>query len=175
MQAIVQEVRYAIRQLAKSPAHAIVSVLTLALGIGANIAVFSVTNAVLLNPSGIPHAANLVTLRARYAGLADLANIPISPPDFGDAAEGKNTFAAAAVANASSFNFSRENANPELLAGAEVSSQYFDVFQARPSLGRGFTPEEDQPGAGLVVVLSHDAWKQRFDSDPNVIGRSHHS
>jgi predicted permease len=172
VQAIVQEVRYAIRQLAKSPGLAIVSVLTLALGIGANIAVFSVTNAVLLNPSGIPHAANLVALRARYAGLADLANIPISPPDFGDAADGKNTFAAAAVANVSSFNFSRENANPELLNGAEVSSPYFDVFEARPSLGRVFTPEEDKPGAGLVVVLSHDAWKQRFDSDPNVIGRS---
>jgi len=146
VQAIVQEVRYAIRQLAKSPGLAIVSVLTLALGIGANIAVFSVTNAVLLNPSGIPHAANLVALRARYAGLADLANIPISPPDFGDAADGKNTFAAAAVANVSSFNFSRENANPELLNGAEVSSPYFDVFEARPSLGHVY-PGRRQAGS----------------------------
>lgn len=172
MHSIAQEVRYAIRQLSKSPGFAIVSVLTLALGIGANIAVFSVTNAVLLNPSGIPHAANLVALRARYGGLADLGNISISAPDFGDAAAGKDIFAAAAVMNASSFNFSRENANPELLNGAQVSSQYFDVFEVRPSLGRVFTPEEDQPGAGLVVVLSNDAWKQRFGSDPDIVGRS---
>lgn len=172
MHSLLQEVRYAIRQLAKSPGFAIVSVLTLALGIGANIAVFSVTNAVLLNPSGIPHAANLVALRARYGGLADLSNISISAPDFRDAADGKDIFAAAAVANFASFNFSRENANPELLNGAQVSSQYFDVFEVRPRLGRVFTPEEDQPGAGLVVVLSNDAWKKRFGSDPNIIGRS---
>jgi putative ABC transport system permease protein len=169
---ITQDLRYAIRQLAKAPGFAVVSVLTLALGIGANIAVFSVTNAVLLNPSGIPNAANLVALRARYGGLADLGNISISPPDFGDAAAGKDIFAAAAVMNGMNLNFSRENANPELLNGAKVSSQYFDVFAVRPILGRVFTPEEDQPGAALEVVLSHDTWTRRFGSDANIIGRS---
>lgn len=172
MHSIVQEVRYAIRQLAKSPGFAIVSVLTLALGIGANIAVFSVTNAVLLNPSGIPHASGIVALRARYNAMPDLTSIPLSAPDFGDAADGKDTFAAAAVADFSDFNFSRENANPELLNGARVSSGYFDVFEVRPVLGRVFTPEEDQPGASLQVVLSHDAWTRRFGSDPTIIGRS---
>ena len=172
MHIIAQELRYAIRQLAKSPGFAIVSVLTLALGIGANIAVFSVTNAILLNPSGIPHAANLVALRARYGGLADLGNISISAPDFGDAAAGKDIFSASAVMNAASFNFSRDNANPELLNGAQVSSQYFDVFEVRPVLGRVFTPEEDQPGAAPVAVLSHEVWTKRFGSDPNIIGRS---
>lgn len=172
MHSIAHEIRYAVRQLAKSPGFAIVSVLTLALGIGANIAVFSVTNAILLNPSGIPHASNLVALRARYGGLADLGNISISAPDFGDAAAGKDIFGAAAVANFTNFNFSRENANPELLNGAQVSSQYFDVFEVRPFLGRVFTADEDQPGASLEVVLSHDTWKQRFGSDPNIVGRS---
>ncbi len=172
MHSIAQELRYAIRQLAKSPGFAIVSILTLALGIGANIAVFSVTNAILLNPSGVPHAANLVALRARYGGLADLSNISISAPDFADADAGKDIFAAAAVANATNFNFSRENANPELVSGAQVSSQYFDVFEVRPVLGRVFTSEEDQPGAGPVVVLSHDVWKKRFGSDPEIVGRS---
>ncbi len=149
-----------------------VSVLTLALGIGANIAVFSVTNAILLNPSGIPHAANVVALRAKYGGLTDLSNISISPPDFADAAAGKDIFSAAAVMNAMGFNFSRDNANPELINGAQVSPGYFDVFEVRPALGRVFTAEEDVPGATKTVVLSHDAWKTRFGGDPNIVGRS---
>lgn len=172
MNSIAQEIRYAIRRLATSPGFAIVSVLTLALGIGANIAVFSVTNAILLNPSGIPHAANLVALRAHYGALSDLASISLSAPDFDDAAEGMDIFSAAAVMTASGFNFSRDNANPELLNGARVSSGYFDVFEVRPALGRVFAAEEDQPGAAKTVVLSHDTWKQRFGSDPNIIGRS---
>jgi predicted permease len=169
---IAQELRYAMRQLAQSPGFAIVSVLTLALGIGANIAVFSVTNAILLNPSGIPHAANLVALRARYTQMPDLQSISLSAPDFGDAADGKSIFSAAAVMNATGFNFSRDNANPELLNGAQVSSGYFDVFEVRPSLGRVFSAEEDQPGAAKTAVLSYDAWKKRFGADPNIVGRS---
>jgi len=172
MHSIAHQFRYAIRQLSNSPGFAIVSVLTLALGIGANIAVFSVTNAVLLNPSGIPHAGNLVALRAHYDIPPDLANISMSPPDFADAAEGKEIFSVAAIMTANSFNFSRENANPELMMGARVSSGYFDVFEVRPTLGRIFTPEEDQPGAGLVAVLSHQAWQKRFAADPNILGRS---
>lgn len=172
MQLLVQEFRHALRQLLKSPGFTAISVLTLAIGIGANIAVFSVTNAVLLNPSGIPHADNLVALRARYSAMPDLANIGISPPDFGDAADGKNMFSSSAVMQGTAFNFSRENANPELLKGAKVSSGYFDVFQVRPYLGRVFTAEEDQPKAGLEAVLSYGTWRKRFGSDPNIVGRT---
>src|SRR5208283_5665888 len=109
MQSIAHEFIYALRQLRKSPGFATVSVVTLALGIGANIAVFSVTDAVLLNPSGIPHAANLVALRARYTAMPDLTSIPFSAPDFADAAGGKNIFAASGVMDDTTFNFSREN------------------------------------------------------------------
>ena len=109
MHRLGHEFRYAVRQLAKSPGFAMVSVLTMALGIGANIAVFSVTNAVLLNPSGIPHAGDLVALRARYQAMGDMGSIPFSPPDFADAADGRDIFAAAAAANSGNFNFSREN------------------------------------------------------------------
>lgn len=172
MSTISHELRYALRQLRKSPGFTIVAVLTLALGIGANVAVFSVTDAVLLNPSGIPHASGLVALRARYLSLADLSNIEISAPDFGDAAEGKNIFESAAVLQGGSFNFSRENANPELLRGGKVSSAYFDVFQAKPYMGRVFSPEEDQPGAEHEVVLAWRTWKKHFGSDPNIVGAS---
>ncbi len=172
MHTILQEFRYALRQLRKSPGFAAVSVLTLALGIGANIAVFSVTNAVLLNPSGIPHADGLVALRARYTAMPDLSNISLSAPDFGDAAEGKNIFSSGAVMQPGSFNYARENANPELLNGARVSSGWFDTFDVRPYLGRVFAPEEDQPGAGNEAVLSYGAWKKRFGSDPNIVGQS---
>ncbi len=148
------------------------SILTLALGIGANIAVFSVTNAILLNPSGIPHADGLLALRARYAAMPDLQSISMSAPDFADAAAGKDTFSGAAIMKAASFNYSRENSNPELLNGAQVSSGYFDVFGVRPLLGRSFTADEDQPGAARTAVLSHDAWKKRFGADPSIVGRS---
>ncbi len=172
MHTLLHELRYALRQLRKSPGFALVSVLTLALGIGANIAVFSVTNAVLLNPSGIPHAQGMVALRARYLALADLSNIGISAPDFGDAAGGKNIFESAAVLQSGSFNFSRENANPERFRGGKVSSGYFDVFQGRPYLGRVFSPEEDVPGAEHEVVLAYRTWKQHFGSDLNIVGRT---
>src|ERR1700743_1178548 len=97
MQTFFHELRYAMRQLRNSPGFALVSVLTLALGIGANIAVFSVTNAILLNPSGIPHASGMGALRSRYLALSDLSNIGISAPDFGDAADGKDIFQSAAA------------------------------------------------------------------------------
>jgi hypothetical protein len=141
--------------LRKSPGFAMVSILTLALGIGANIAVFSVTNAVLLNPSGIPHPDGLVALRVRYRAMPDLSNIGISAPDFSDAADGKNIFSVAALMLSAHFNLERANSDPELLHAAQVSSQYFTVFEARPFLGRVFTPEEDLPDAGREVVLSY--------------------
>ena len=172
MHTILQEFRYALRQLRKSPGFALVSVLTLALGIGANIAVFSVTNAVLLNPSGIPHADGLVALRARYQAMPDLSNISMSAPDFSDAIAGKNVFSSGAVMQAGSFDYARPNGNPELLNGARVSSGWFDTFDVRPYLGRGFRPEEDQPGAGNEVVLSYRAWQRRFGSDPNMVGQT---
>jgi predicted permease len=172
MATMLHEIRYSLRQLRKSPGFALVSILTLALGIGANIAVFSVTNAVMLNPSGVPHANGMVALRARYLALADLSNIGISATDFGDAAAGKDIFQSAAALQAGNYNYSPQNRSPELLRGFKVTSGFFDVFQVRPILGRVFTPEEDQPGGEHEVVLAHRTWKKHFGSDPNIIGRS---
>ena len=167
----IQDIRYAFRQLRKAPGFTFTSVLTLALGIGASVAVFSVMNAVMLNPSGIPHPANVVALRTTYK-VGDLANIDFSPPDFGDAVSAKNIFTSAAVLQGEDFNYSGNDNVPQRLSGAKVSWQWFDVFWARPYLGRVFRAEEDQPGANYVAVLSYQAWQQRFGGDQSIIGRT---
>ncbi|HJW98522.1 MAG TPA: ABC transporter permease [Terriglobales bacterium] len=165
-----QELRYGLRQLRKSPAFTIAAVLTLAFGIGANVAVFSVMNAVLLNPSGLHNPRGLVALRARYT-LGGLSNISISAPDFQDALEGRNIFDSAAIMQPGSFNFSGSEAQPVRLQAAKVSWHWFDVFQVKPYLGRNFRSEDDQPNANYSVVLSYSTWKQRFGGDPGIVGR----
>jgi len=166
----IQDLRYAARGLRKSPAFVIVAILTLALGIGANVAVFAVMNAILLNPSGVPHPDNVVALRVKYT-VGDLQNINMSAPDFGDAVTGKHIFTSAAVLQNANYNYSAGEMTPERLVGAQVSWQWFDVFWARPYLGRMFRPEEDQPNANHEVILAYRTWKRRFGGDPNIIGR----
>ncbi len=170
MSGLFQDVRYALRQLRKNPGFTVVAILTLALGIGASVAVFSVTDAVLLNPSGIPRPANVVALRVKYK-FGDLANIRFSPTDFGDAVTATDIFTSAAVMDGQDFNYSSGGSTPQRISGASVSWQWFDVFWARPELGRVFSPEEDQPNANHVVVLSYRAWQRRFGGDLGVIGR----
>lgn len=167
----MRELRFALRYLLKSPGFALAAVITLAFGIGANVAVFSVMNAVLLNPTGIPHPDGLVALRAKYTAMADLGNISVSAPDFQDSLESTKVFQSAAAMQQGSFNYSAENSRPERLVGARVTSAWFDVFQAKPLLGRTFRPEDDVPGASNSVVLSYQLWKQRFGGDPSMVGR----
>jgi predicted permease len=170
MTGLAQDLRYALRQLRKSPGFTLTSVLTLGLGIGATMAVFNVMNAVLLNPSGIPHPKNVVALRAKYT-FGDLANINVSTTDFGDAVSAKNIFTSAAVLTGQDFNYTSADSMPQRISGAMVSWQWFDVFWAHPFLGRVFRPEEDQPKANHVVVVSYRAWRQRFGGDPSILGR----
>jgi hypothetical protein len=113
----------------------------------------------------------VVAVRAKYS-LVDLANINLSPPDFADAVAGKNIFTSAAVMKGTAFNYSAGGSRPERLTGASVSWQWFDVFWARPQLGRVFRPEEDRPGANHEVVLSYAGWERRFGGDPGIIGRT---
>lgn len=170
MDKILQEVRYGIRQLRKSPAFTLTAILTLAFGIGANVAVFSVMNAVLLNPSGLHNPLGLVALRAKYT-LGGLDNISISAPDFQDALEGRKIFESAAIMQPGSFNYSGADAQPVRLQAARVSWRWFDVFQVKPYLGRAFHIEDDQPKANYSVILSYRAWQQRFGADQNIVGR----
>src|SRR5437764_1170091 len=145
MGSLMQDLRYTVRQLYKSAGFTTTAILTLALGIGANIAVFTVINASLLNPSGVPHPDQVVALRVKYS-VGDLANISMSPRDFGDAVTAKEIFTSAAVMKPQAFNYTAGGTTPERLMGASVSWQWFDVFWARPAMGRVFNAEEDVPG-----------------------------
>ncbi len=169
MQSITQNIRYALRQLRRSPAFTLTAVLTLAIGIGANVAVFSVMNAVLLNPSGIPNPERVVALRARYQ-IGNLSNISMSAPDFSDAVD-TQLLSTAAVMRRGNINYAPQNGDPEVLMNAQVSSPFFDVFSARPLMGRVFRPEEDVPGADKEVVLSYSTWRKKFGADPFIVGK----
>ncbi|HYK58351.1 MAG TPA: ABC transporter permease [Bryobacteraceae bacterium] len=164
-----RDVLQGFRRLAKSPGFAAAAVATLALGIGANTAIFSVINEVLLNPAGVSKPAGIVAIRARYEKLA-LNDIRVSARDFADAAESTNVFQSAAMELDQTFNYAGLGA-PERLSGAGVTYRWFEVFGARPHLGRAFQPEEDQPNANRVAVLSYAAWKRLFGGDAGVLGR----
>ena len=170
MRTLLEDSRYALRMLLKGPGFTAVAVLTLALGIGANTAIFSVVNGLLLHPYGIRHPERLLAIRARYEKL-DLKNIVISAPDYTFVRDNKKIFAAAAIQNQSNFNYAA-GSWPLELRGAKVSWQWFDVFEAKPLLGRVFAPEEDQRNADHEVVLAHSTWKSIFGGDPEIIGRS---
>ena len=171
MNAALQHVRYAFRQLSHSRGFAITAVLTLAFGIGANVAVFSVMNAVLLNPSGVPNPDRMLTLRAHYNSPAELSNINMSPPDFADGASASQLLSSTAAMRVNNLSYLPDSLAPERLVNAAVSWQFFDSFLAQPIMGRTFVAEEDVPGANRVVVLSNSTWKKRFGSDPNIVGR----
>ena len=170
MGSLMQDLRYTLRMLAKNPGFTVIAVLTLALGIGANTAIFSVVNGLLLHPVGVSHPEQLVALRVRYEKL-NLNSILISAPDFDLLRENKKVFASAALEDPMDFNYAA-GTWPQRLRGAKVSSQWFQVFGAKPLLGRVFTPEEDQPHADQEVVLAYHTWKNLFGSDNSIVGRS---
>ncbi len=170
MKNLTQDARYALRMLTKSPGFTIVAVLTLALGIGANAAIFSVVNGLFLNPPGVRDPDRVVALRARYGKLG-LKSIVISAPGLAQVNENRQIVQSSALEDSADFNYNNGQ-RPERLRGAEVSWQWFEVFGARPSLGRVFTPDEDQPNANYEVVLAYDTWRRLFGSDKNIVGRT---
>src|SRR5260370_19723355 len=136
---MLTDLRIAIRTVLKSPGFAITAVAALALGIGANTAIFSVVNEVLLNPAGIADPARVVALRAKYDKLA-LTSIPVSVPDFADVEKSTQLIECAAVMNQGNYNYTGGGV-PERLQGAPVSYRWFDVFGAKPRIGRVFRPD----------------------------------
>lgn len=165
------DLRFAARQLRKTPGFTIAAVLTLALGIGGNAAVFSVVNSVLLRPLAYPDPDRVVTIGHRTKG-GDL------PARLGNATathvvyEDSKSFDAMALYLTWQGSCTGGDGAPEWVDVASVTRSLFDVLRVPPSLGRPFTAEEDRPRGSLAAILSHALWRQRFGGDPSVIGRS---
>jgi len=170
MQSFLRNLKHGMRRLLHSPTFTIVSILTLALGVGANTAIVSVIQAVLLNPSGVGDPGTLISFHTKYTQL-NLPSIGVSAPDFADALSLKSIVSSAALSDRSSFN-ARLGDRTLHLNSALVTWQWFQVFGAQPILGRTFLPEEDQVGAGRVVVLSYSGWQRLFGGQRDAIGKT---
>ena len=166
---LVRDVRVALRQLRSARAFSVAVIATLALGIGANTAIFSVVNAVLQNPAGVDHPGQVIVLNTAYKRLN--LNIPyISTPTF-SAAASLPQVEAAAIESSASFNIGR-GGRMDHVSAARVSSRWFQVFGARPILGRTFVTEDEQGSGGTVAILSYGLWQSRFGGAPDIVGQT---
>lgn len=170
MENLIKDLRFSVRMLTKNPGVTLVAVLTLALGIGANTAIFSGVNAFLMRPLSAPDADQLVRPMeiAEDRGISD----EMSYPDFLDYRNQSTSFTGLSAEDMIQAAIDAENQN-DVIWGQVVSANYFDVVQVTPVLGRSFLPEEDKTiGASPVVVLGHGFWQRRMASDPNVVGKT---
>ncbi len=170
MDSFLQNVKYGLRSLAKSPGFTIVAIVTLALGIGANTAIFSVVNTVLLQPLSYPQPDRLVQLQLTSEnGTSGSASIP----NFNAWRDQTDVFDSVSVFDSSGPGINLTGGDrPEQLKGIHVSADYFRVFGAPIALGRVFTKEEDRPGGPALAVISNGLWHSRFGGDPGIIGRT---
>ena len=170
METLLQDLRYAVRMLIKTPGVTAVAVVTLALGIGANTAIFSGVNAFLMRPLPVPDPDRLVrpVEVAEDRGVSD----EISYPDFVDYRNQATSFTGLAAEDMVQAALNTENQN-DVIWGQAVSGNYFAVLEVKPAMGRPFLPEEDGArGAHAVVVISDSLWRRRLGSDPNIIGKA---
>jgi predicted permease len=163
-----QDVRYGLRVLGKSSGFAAIAILTLALGIGANTALFSVVNGVLLNPLPFPHSEQLMAV---YSTDANFKEASISYPNFLDWQKENKTFAALGASRSENYNLTGAG-EPERVHAHMISADFFTALQAPMALGRNFRPEEDQAGAAPVAILGDGLWKRKFGGSPEVLGRA---
>lgn len=166
----MNDLKFAMRQLAKNPAFTIVAVLTLALGIGANTAIFTVANGVLLKPLPLPDSERILSLWEAGPGRG-FDKVPASAANYLDWKSQAKSFTAISAWQPASINIGAEGGNPERWTGALVHQNFFDVTGVRPVLGSEFLPEHFERGKDGVVILSQGIWRERFASDPNILGR----
>jgi predicted permease len=173
IETIGRDLRYALRSLRKSPGFTIVALLTLALGVGANTAVFSLINGLLLRPLPVPHAEQLAVLRLDE-GDSDPNDYVFCAPFFRGLENEHDIFSDVFAYNGDTLQVKGQSGN-ENVPGMLVSGQFFQAMETAPLLGRYLTPQDDQPGgnpAGLAVVISEDFWNNRFNRAPDVVGRT---
>ena len=168
MQALLHDIAYTFRVLRKSPVFTLVAILTLALGIGANTAIFSIFNAVLLSPLPYPHPEQLVALGA---SKPNFQNGSISFPNFRDWRKDNRTFQAMAISRSNTYSLTGLGDAEEVPAEL-ISSDLFPMLNVRPVLGRLIAPGEDEVGAAPIALISEGLWARKFGSSPSVLGKS---
>ncbi len=166
---LMQDLRYSVRVLAKSRGFTAVALLTLALGIGANSAIFSVIDAVLLNRLPYPESSRLVVLWEQNPGRGWYHNI-VSAANFVDWRRQNHVFSRMSAIDEHTYDVSGSG-EPLEVEGERVSANFFNLLGVRPALGRTFVQDEDSPGSARVVVLSDGLWKRRYGGDPGILGR----
>jgi len=174
---MIQDLRYALRTLRHNPGFALVAIISLALGIGANAAIFSLADFMLLRPLPVPKASEIIVVQSQFRGenLGGLTEYsPLSYPDFDDLRKKSHSFAGLTTSQYLQFGFATDKtALPQMKFGTLVSGNFFSVLGLRPELGRSFRPDEDEvPGRDAVVVLGHDLWTTEFASSPDVVGKT---
>jgi putative ABC transport system permease protein len=169
MHTLWQDLRYGARMLLKKPGFTLIAVITLALGIGANAAIFSVVNAVLLRPLPVKDPDRLMWIRETR--LPQFPEFSVSAGNFLDWRKQNTRFERLVAINGLSFNMVGTG-DPEQIRGWKVTDGFFAMLGAQPQLGRDFLPEEDQPGRDNMVILSHGFWQRRFGGDPKILNQT---
>jgi predicted permease len=167
LESLLQDVRYGFRMLAKAPAFSAIAILTLALGIGSNTAIFSVVNGVLLNPLPFHDAHQLVSM---FEQIPNFKNASISYPNFVDWRRMNRTFASMAAYRSVGFNL-RGEGDPENLRGEMVSAGFFEILGVTPLKGRTFSQDDDRLGANPTVMITEGLWRHKYGMAPDIIGR----
>ena len=168
MNGFLQDLRYAVRQFVKAPGLTVVVVVTIALGVGANTALFSVVNGVLLNPLPYPQPEQIVTL---HESKPNFETGSISFPNFRDWRKDNHTFSAMAISRGSTWGLTGTGEALQV-NGEFVASDFFGILGVNPLLGRTFAPGEDEIGAGPVTLISEGLWQRKFASAPDIVGKS---
>jgi putative ABC transport system permease protein len=170
MNTLLQDIRYGFRMLLKYKGFTAVAVIALGLGIGANTAIFSLVNGVLLRPLAFPLPERIVYFEGKNPA-AGITDSNISFLDFTDWSKQTDLFASTAAYWTASANLGADGAEPERVPRAGVTIGFFNVLGVQPFLGRAFVPEDDKPGTITTAIISHALWKRRFGSDPAIVGK----
>src|SRR6266487_2567376 len=169
----MNDLHFAVRQLLKKPAFTVIATITLGLGIGANTAIFSVVNAVLLRPLPYPHSEELVLLRERLVGPSGFESGSVSYMNYLDWRAAHRSFTDLALVRTEGVNVSASDSAspPERIRAGRITANYLSVLQVAPRIGRDFVEKDDVPGAGKVVLISERLWRNRFGALPLALGQ----